>query len=135
MKVLFVCSGNACRSPAAEALLKKCRPDIEVDSAGTHAYYKIIDVTRNYLKQKNAVRYLKAFPESLSTKNLNNYDLIVAMEPKHKEFVLKKYPNCASRIVVWNIDDPYNVPIEKAEKIFNQIQDKAKKLVESFKNL
>ncbi|MHA2405466.1 MAG: arsenate-mycothiol transferase ArsC, partial [Candidatus Hermodarchaeia archaeon] len=36
MKVLFVCTGNACRSPAAEALLKKFNPQIDVDSAGTH---------------------------------------------------------------------------------------------------
>jgi protein-tyrosine-phosphatase len=32
--VLFICSGNAFRSPVAEALLKKAKPDLKADSAG-----------------------------------------------------------------------------------------------------
>ncbi|MGV6839012.1 MAG: low molecular weight protein-tyrosine-phosphatase [Planktomarina sp.] len=35
MKVLFVCLGNICRSPAAEAVFRDMRTDIETDSAGT----------------------------------------------------------------------------------------------------
>jgi len=33
MRVLFVCSGNAHRSPLAEALLRKMRPDRSIDRA------------------------------------------------------------------------------------------------------
>lgn len=35
MKVLFVCTGNVCRSPMGELLLPKYMPDLESDSAGT----------------------------------------------------------------------------------------------------
>lgn len=43
MRVLFVCSGNTCRSPLAVALFRRLldeagRPDITVESAGTGAY-------------------------------------------------------------------------------------------------
>jgi protein-tyrosine-phosphatase len=43
MRVLFVCSGNTCRSPLAEALFRRLldeagRQDITVASAGTGAY-------------------------------------------------------------------------------------------------
>ena len=45
MKILFVCMGNICRSPTAEGVFAKLLADIEpeldveVDSAGTHAYH------------------------------------------------------------------------------------------------
>lgn len=37
MNVLFVCTGNTCRSPLAEKILQDLRPDLDVRSAGTRA--------------------------------------------------------------------------------------------------
>ena len=41
--VLFVCLGNICRSPTAEAVFKKkahdAGLDLIIDSAGTHGYH------------------------------------------------------------------------------------------------
>ena len=114
MKVLFVCTGNAYRSPVAEALLKKLKPEIEVDSAGI-----------------NAEQYLKEVPEVLDSKKLDEYDLIIAMEPRHKVVVLSKCPECENKIVVWNIHDPYLSPNEHTGKIFEQIRQKVKELADS----
>lgn len=131
MKVLFVCSGNAYRSPVAEALLKKFKPAIEVDSAGTDPAIPISEVAKRFLMRENALKYLKCAPESLGQKELDSYDLIVTMKPKHKEAVLSECPKCIDKIVVWNIDDPYFLPHGYAEKIFKQIRDKILKLVDS----
>ena len=132
MKVLFVCSGNAYRSPVAEALLKKLRPDVEVDSAGIHPpLIPISGAAREYLARENAEQYLKKVPEVLDSKQPNEYDLIVAMEPKHKGAVLIKYPECENKIVVWNIYDPYFLPQKCAQTIFEQIRQKVKELADS----
>lgn len=129
--MLFVCSGNAFRSPVAEALLKKFRPEIEVDSAGTYPAIPVSGSAGRYLAREHAERYLKQSPEGLNEKTLVRYDLIIVMEPKHKDTVLSKCPECADRIVVWNIDDPYFLPHGYVEKIFEQIKQKVKELADS----
>ncbi len=131
MKVLFVCSGNAYRSPVAEALLRKLGPDIKVDSAGTDPAIPISGEAKKYLAQEDAEQYLKKVPDGLNTKQLDEYDLIVAMKPRHKDAILRKCPECADKIVVWNIDDPYFLPLEYSEKIFKQIKQKVEELANS----
>ena len=131
MKILFVCTGNAYRSPYAEALLKKLRPDLDVNSAGLHVTIPIARETRNYLKKVNAEQYLKSYPESLDEKNLRDYDVIVAMQPRHENEVLRKCPQCETIIVVWNIEDPYYEEHEAAESIYSNIENKVKELAQS----
>lgn len=130
MKVLFVCAGNAHRSPLAEALLKKVRPDLEVDSAGIRVAIPISEEARKYLEREHAEQYLKNIPESLGSKQINEYDFIVVMEQRHKDAVLSKCPECEGKIVVWNIEDPYFLPREYAEKIYEQIKEKVTELAE-----
>ena len=131
MKVLFVCTGNACRSPLADALLKKFRPDVDVDSAGTYAYHKVIDLTRRYAEQEGANEFLKTVPEDLNTKNLCDYDLIVAMETEHESAVIRQSPECADKVVVWHINDPYAQPYKQASQTFEKIKSKVAHLAKS----
>jgi len=128
MKVLFVCSGNAHRSPLAEALLKKLRPDLEVDSAGIHVAIPVSDEAKRFLAKDDAAQYIKRVPEGLGSKQLGEYDLIVAMEQRHKDAVLSRCPKCEGNIVVWNIEDPYFLPPENAERIYEQIREKVEEL-------
>jgi len=131
MKILFVCSGNAHRSPLAEALLKKLRPDLDVDSAGWHVAIPISAKVREFLVKQNAEQYLKKAPENLAGKKLEEYNVIVAMEQRHKDYVLSKCPECGNRIIVWNVEDPYSMPDDDAEKVYEQIKEKVEELAKS----
>lgn len=131
MKILFVCSGNAYRSPLAEALLKKLRPDMQVDSAGTQVETRISEATRKYSAEQDAEQYVKKAPESLKAKRLNDYDLIVAMERVHKNAVLIQCPECRNKVVVWNIEDlGFRAP-EYIEEINERIKEKVTELAKS----
>jgi protein-tyrosine-phosphatase len=131
MRVLFVCTGNAHRSPLAEALLKKLRPDLEVESAGLHVAIPISEEVAEYLAREDATMYLKKTPESMNDKQVNEYDLIVVMEQRHKDAVVIRFPECKSKIVVWNVEDPYFLPSRKADKIYRRIKEKVVELAGS----
>jgi protein-tyrosine-phosphatase len=131
MKVLFVCSGNAHRSPLAEALLKKLRPDWNVDSAGLQVAIPVSEEVRKYLIEERAEQFLKKAPESLIDKQLDRYDLIVAMEPRHKDGVLMRCPECKNRVVVWNIEDPYFLEGEAAKNVYDMIKVRVAELAET----
>jgi protein-tyrosine-phosphatase len=131
VKLLFVCSGNAYRSPLAEALLKKLRPDLEVDSAGLRAVIPISGQVQEYLAKQNAAQYLKKTPQSIAEKKLGEYDLIVAMEHIHTNAVLNVCPECKTKIVEWNIKDPYFLENEDAKNIYMYIENKVEELAKS----
>jgi len=131
MKILFVCTGNSFRSPIAEALLKKHRSDLEVESAGTKTAGIIASNAKELLERENALKNLKRTPEGLEQKNLEEYDLIVAMKEDHKNEILRRYPQMKDRIQVWNIDDPINMPHGSDKKVFDEIKKKVSELAQS----
>ncbi|MCW3997208.1 MAG: low molecular weight phosphatase family protein [Candidatus Bathyarchaeota archaeon] len=131
MRVLFICYGNAYRSPLAEALLKKIRPDLHVESAGISVSIPISTSIKEFLKINRALQYLKKTPESLDHKNLKNYNLIVTMQNIQTNAVLQRCPECKNKIIEWNIKDPYFLDSKSAKSIFNEINKKVKELANS----
>jgi protein-tyrosine-phosphatase len=107
------------------------RPDVETDSAGTYAYHKVVDLTRRYAVKEGADIFLKRIPEDLATKNLCDYDLIIAMEPEHEQAVLKQSPECANKVEVWHIEDPYKLPYKQAQQTFENIKTKVTQLAKN----
>jgi len=134
MKILFICTGNSYRSPVAEALLKKIRGDLEVESAGTQPAGMIAPNAKKFLERENALEKLKRRPEGIGQKNVEEYDLIVAMKQNHKNEILRLYPQTEDRIEVWNIDDPIYLPYGSDEEVFEEIKRKVMELAESIQD-
>lgn len=131
MRILFVCTGNSFRSPAAEALLKKLRKDLKVDSAGMQPAWAIAPNAKELLEKENALEELKNTPEWIGEKNLDDYDLIIVMEERHKRQILMFHPQIQSEIIVWNIKDPIRLPPGSDKKILEEIKKKVRNLAGS----
>jgi protein-tyrosine-phosphatase len=91
----------------------------------------VADEVKEFLRRENAEECLKDKPESLSGKRLGDYDVIVAMEDRHRDYVLSLCPECKDKIVVWNIKDPYFMDKEDAWKVYEQIKEKVTELAKS----
>ncbi|MEA2089789.1 MAG: hypothetical protein U9O89_03410 [Thermoproteota archaeon] len=131
MKILFVCTGNSFRSPVAEALLKKLRKDLEVESAGMHPAWAIAPNAKELLEGENAAEGLKKIPEWVGEKNLDEYDLIIVMEERHKQQILMFHPQVRNKITVWDVEDPIYLPAGSDKIVLEEIKKKVKKLAAS----
>ncbi|HYL71856.1 MAG TPA: low molecular weight protein-tyrosine-phosphatase, partial [Candidatus Dormibacteraeota bacterium] len=101
MRVLFVCLGNICRSPTAEAVLRALAareaPELalEVDSAGTAAYHvgeppdprtRQAAARRGY--DLSALRARIVEPE-----DFERFDLILAMDRENLRVLRRRAPS------------------------------------------
>ena len=85
--ILFVCLGNICRSPAAEAAVRQLRPDFTLDSAGTGSWHvgkapygPMQDTARERGLDLSALR-----ARQFTTEDFAHFELIVAMDPQNAE--------------------------------------------------
>ncbi|MFC4350108.1 low molecular weight protein-tyrosine-phosphatase [Fodinicurvata halophila] len=90
MRVLFVCTGNICRSPTAEGVLKqklqaRTIGHVQVDSAGTHGYH-VGEAPDPRARDKAARRGYDLTDQSarrISRDDFERFDWIVAMDSGH----------------------------------------------------
>lgn len=96
IKILFVCLGNICRSPLAEAIFKHKIKEkglenrVEVNSCGTANYH--IGDTPDHRTIKNALKngvVIDHLGRQLSSQDLAAYDFILAMDKSNHTNILK----------------------------------------------
>lgn len=104
---------------------------MEVESAGTQPAGMIAPNAKKFLERENALEKLKRTPEGIDQKNLEEYDLIVAMKQNHKNEILRRHPQMEDRIAVWNIDDPIYLPYGSDEEVFKEIKRNVIELAKS----
>lgn len=127
--ILVICTGNICRSPIGERLLRKILPDKKIDSAGVGALI-------NHSADKAAVRVSDKHGLSLEghvgrqlTRELAlHYDLLLVMEHSHLNQVTRIAPEARGKTMLFghwiegkDIPDPYRKSDEAFEFVYQLI--------------
>lgn len=143
-RVLVVCIGNVCRSPVAEAMLRKHLPGKEVSSAGLGALVgQGVEPVAKQLAEQAGLEVANHQARQLSVEMLQAADLILVMSDGQRRAVAELSPAAMGKTMClgrWleegagrDIPDPYKKSPEVFEHVHqlmaNATQLWAKKLV------
>lgn len=118
--ILTVCVGNICRSPVAEALLKKRLPGRKVWSAGLHAMVgHPADPTACEIAVRQGLNLPRHRAQQITGWMCAQADLVLVMEASHQQELARRYPTARGKIRrlgafgphgAFDIADPYRQP-------------------------
>ncbi|WLR41661.1 low molecular weight protein arginine phosphatase [Bacillus carboniphilus] len=97
--VLFVCTGNTCRSPMAEALFRKMKAEgMDVRSAGVFAVsgQEASHFAKEVLKEKGIE--LDHQSSMLTNELIDWSDCVLTMTSEHKRLVLQWFPTIHQKL-------------------------------------
>jgi protein-tyrosine phosphatase len=107
-RVLFVCTGNICRSPTAEGVLRHHAAElgIEIDSAGTHGYHigDAPDPRTVAAAKKRGYDLSPLRARKVAAKDFNDFDVIVAMDRSHHEALIAMAPAASKAELILFMD-------------------------------
>jgi len=123
-RVMFVCLGNACRSPMAEAIARKEAGDIlEISSAGLVPMGYLPKLTLQTL-QRNGYSTDALTSKPIRKEELLNTDLVLNMSGQTRAHALADAP----QIEHWPVPDPYGEDEGTYQTILEDIQQRVRAL-------
>lgn len=150
-KIMFVCTGNICRSPMCQYYLQKlvdeagCQNEFLISSCGTYANtgesstINAIEAMKEYNVDLNKHR-----AKNVEDIDIENYDLVLCLTLSHKMSVLGLYPKLRGKVFTLkefvypddmykNIDDPWGLSLNVYNECANEIVNALNILFERLK--
>lgn len=140
--ILVVCTGNVCRSPMAEAVLKnKLGGEFQISSAGIDALKRHdMEPYARELLVEHGIEPGKHVARQVNTEMLSKVDLILVMDSKNKSMLVGKCPVIMGKIQFfgkWDsnkeIPDPYRQQKPAFEHVYKLIDQFADQWVQKLK--
>jgi len=150
-KILFVCTGNICRSPGAEAIFKQMvqnrglDKEFEIDSAGTSTYHvgESADKRMRTHAKKRGYNLTGISRKFNPNHDFDHFDMIIAMDNEHIFSLKRRIRNDADLQKIhkmtdfrkeWSYDeipDPYYGGEEGFELVLDLLEDSCEGLLEN----
>jgi arsenate reductase len=126
VRVLFVCLGNACRSPIAEAIARREAWDIiEPSSAGITPLGQIPELTTQVLLL-NGYSAQGLCSKPIEPEAWDSADIVINLSGEFKANAFQDY----AKVEDWRVADPYGGTPNVYQRILVQIEARVRELAE-----
>lgn len=132
--ILVVCTGNICRSPVAEAILRQQLPSYQISSAGLGALQgEPVSSFAQQLAESDGLDVSRHRARQLTVAMIQKADLILVMTEGQRRALAKQAPHALGKTLLlgrWlndgegqDIPDPFRKTLEVFEHVHTLLKD------------